>query len=354
MGAATPFFSHLPARVCYVLTFGPASCGDPPGASASPGPAGGADATREETMSPQTPGEKAVRLRPLLAFAAGHATVDIYGSFLPPLLPIFAEKLGLSLVLVGSLASIMSISDGITQPLFGIWGDRMRKPWIACVTPLVTALATGFLGLAPSYVVLATLLAISGTARSAYHPQAAAGMAEHSGARRGFFMSIFTALGNVGYATGPILATALVAVGGLSATLYAMPIGVVAAVALYVAVIRGAPERPPTWKPPAVREVLREIAGSGRALGLLLCVVILRSLTVFSLSAFLPIVLTRWGASPMETGITVSAFLYGVKSVDVTIYALAAVSLIAVSTAAALVPALRTRRMTPASVLRDE
>jgi predicted permease len=50
----------------------------------------------------------------------------------------------------------------------------------------------------------------------------------------------------------------------------------------------------------------------------------------------------------------VSAFLYGVKSVDVTIYALAAVSLIAVSTAAALVPALRTRRMTPASVLRDE
>ena len=50
----------------------------------------------------------------------------------------------------------------------------------------------------------------------------------------------------------------------------------------------------------------------------------------------------------------VSSFLFGVKSIDLTIYAASATVLIAVSAAAAMIPALRTRRMTPASVLREE
>ena len=50
----------------------------------------------------------------------------------------------------------------------------------------------------------------------------------------------------------------------------------------------------------------------------------------------------------------VSTFLYGVKSMDPTIYVASALALLLVSAAAALLPALRARRMMPASVLREE
>ena len=57
--------------------------------------------------------------------AAGHFTVDGYGNFLAPLLPLLAPKLGLSLVAVGGLASILGVSSSLIQPLFGFWADRV-------------------------------------------------------------------------------------------------------------------------------------------------------------------------------------------------------------------------------------
>ncbi|MEP7344451.1 MAG: ADOP family duplicated permease [Gemmatimonadaceae bacterium] len=50
----------------------------------------------------------------------------------------------------------------------------------------------------------------------------------------------------------------------------------------------------------------------------------------------------------------VSTFLYGVKSIDLPIYAASATALLIISAAAAMIPALRARRLTPASVLREE
>lgn len=50
----------------------------------------------------------------------------------------------------------------------------------------------------------------------------------------------------------------------------------------------------------------------------------------------------------------VSSFLFGVKSIDLPIYATSAAALLLVSAAAAAIPALRARKLTPASVLREE
>ncbi|MEJ2068115.1 MAG: hypothetical protein P8Y09_09285, partial [Deltaproteobacteria bacterium] len=44
-------------------------------------------------------------LVPVLTLAVGHGTVDVYGSFLPPLLPLFALRFNLGLTLVGTLVS---------------------------------------------------------------------------------------------------------------------------------------------------------------------------------------------------------------------------------------------------------
>jgi FSR family fosmidomycin resistance protein-like MFS transporter len=250
-------------------------------------------------------------LVPVLSLAVGHGTVDVYGSFLPPLLPLFALRFNLSLTLVGTLVSILTIADGLSQPLFGYWGDRMRRPWLVMITPLWVAVVTAFLGLATGYALLAVLLIIAGAGRSAFHPQGAAGIADYAGGRRGLALSLFTAGGNLGFASGPILVTALVTLSGLPGTLYAMPLGIAVTALLYNTVFKGHDVRPTTWTPPHLREVLKNLARYRGGFIRLWFMVVLRSLTYFSLFSFLPIIFTHHGLSTLQTGMMTSFFLLG-------------------------------------------
>ena len=250
-------------------------------------------------------------LVPVFTLAVGHGTVDVYGSFLAPLLPLFALRFDLSLTLVGTLVSILTIADGLSQPLFGYWGDRMRRPWLVMITPLWVAVTTAFLGLATGYAMLAVLLILSGAGRSAFHPQGAAGIAEYAGRRRGLALSLFTAGGNLGFATGPMLATALVTVAGMPGTLFAMPLGIAVTALLYTVIFKGHDVRPATWTPPPLKEVLGNLARYRGGFIRLWFLVVLRSLTYFSLFSFLPIIFTHQGLSTLQTGMMTSFFLLG-------------------------------------------
>jgi FSR family fosmidomycin resistance protein-like MFS transporter len=249
---------------------------------------------------------------PVLSVAVGHGIVDTYAAFLAPLLPIFAHRLDLSLALVGSLASIINMADGLSQPLFGYWGDRMRRPWMTLLAPACVGLATACWGLATGYGMLACLLVLSGTARSAFHPQGAAAVTQYAGPRRGLAMSLFTAAGNLGFALGPLLATALIAVWDLpGGTLVSLPLGVLATLWIYGAVFRDQQFRAPTWRPPALRAVLEQLLRNRGPFLRLWFLVILRSLAYFAFFTFLPIIFTRQGLSPLATGAMVSLFLLG-------------------------------------------
>ncbi|RLA83290.1 MAG: hypothetical protein DRG40_06950 [Deltaproteobacteria bacterium] len=250
-------------------------------------------------------------LLPVLSLAVGHGIVDLYGSFLAPLLPLFADRFNLSLTLVGTLVSILTVADGLSQPLFGCWEDRMRRPWMVTLGPLWVAAATGFLGLATGYAVLASLLIVSGAGRSAYHPQGAAAVTQYSGGRRALSLSIFTAAGNLGFATGPILATSLVSTMGLPATLYSIPLGMVASALLYTVVLRDTGFRPSCWNPPSLKVIVGNLGHYRKGFIRLWFVVVLRSLTYFSLFSFLPMVFVRKGLSTFQTGVMTSLFLFG-------------------------------------------
>ena len=51
---------------------------------------------------------------------AGHFIDDIYPGFLPPLLPIFIDRFGLSLALAGALGTVLSLSTSVSQLGFGL------------------------------------------------------------------------------------------------------------------------------------------------------------------------------------------------------------------------------------------
>ncbi len=250
-------------------------------------------------------------LVPALSLAVGHGTVDLYGSFIIPLLPLFAERFDLSLTLVGSLVSIAFVADGLSQPFFGYVGDQMRRPWMAMLAPLWVAVATGFLGFATGYGMLVILVISSGTGRSAFHPQGAASVTQYAGRRQAFTLSLFTAVGELGFSLGPILATALIALAGFRGILYAMPLGLVVTALLYTFVFKDGNFRPASWKPPDLKEVLGTLAGNRRNLIRLWLIVVIRSIADLSLIGFLPVLLTLQGWSTLRIGVMISVFLFG-------------------------------------------
>ena len=260
-----------------------------------------------DTQYPQ----KGFSLVPALSLAVGHGTVDLYGSFIFPLLPLFAERFDLSLTLVGSLVSIVFVADGLSQPFFGYVGDQMRRPWMAMLAPLWVAAVTGFLGVATGYGMLVILVVLSGTGRSAYHPEGAASVTQYAGRHKGFTMSLFTAVGELGYALGPILATALIALGGVRGIMYAMPLGLGVTALVYMVVFRDETFRPASWKPPPLNEVLATLARNRRNLMRLWLIVVIRNVVDLSVLGFLPVLLTLQGWSTLRTGFMISVFLFG-------------------------------------------
>src|SRR2546428_3332057 len=204
----------------------------------------------------------------LPAATAANFVNDFYVAFLAPLLPLVVAKFNLSLALAGLLATVLTTSAAMTQPLFGIMADRLNRRIFVILGPTLTVLAMGLMGLAPSYALLMALLLIAGTGTASFHPQGASTAGEASGHRKGAGLSLFVGGGELGYSLGPLVIALIVAARGLETTwLVALP-GLAACLLLW----RSIPShRRPPPKPggPTVASDLasanRPLAGVGNA-----------------------------------------------------------------------------------------
>src|SRR3989475_6025209 len=87
--------------------------------------------------------------RLVLAATAAHFLNDFYVAFLAPLLPLVVAKFNLSLALAGLLATVLTTSAAMTQPLFGIMADRLKRRVFLVLRPTLTLPAMGPVGVAP-------------------------------------------------------------------------------------------------------------------------------------------------------------------------------------------------------------
>src|SRR4030065_1987445 len=108
--------------------------------------------------------------RTLWAATFAHFLNDFYVAFLAPLLPLVVAKFNLSLALAGFLATVLTTSAAMSQPLFGAVADRMRRRIFVVVGPALAVVAMGLMGLAPTYTLLLILLLLAGTGTSSFHP----------------------------------------------------------------------------------------------------------------------------------------------------------------------------------------
>jgi FSR family fosmidomycin resistance protein-like MFS transporter len=239
--------------------------------------------------------------------SVGHMVADIYPPFLAALLPLLIDKLRLSLTLASILASILTVSTSLSQPLFGILSDRIGGRNLVFWGPMMAAIGMSFLGLLPNYVLLIPFLVIGGLGTACFHPQAAALTAYFSGPRKGLGVSLFMLGGNVGYGLGPMVILAIVLGLGLERSYLAL----FPAVIFVLALVRYFPKSVlPASLVGVKRGELRPLRLRDLApFSLLWLIVWLRSVAILGLVTFLPTLQTMRGLSLAAGGSSFTIFM---------------------------------------------
>jgi len=216
--------------------------------------------------------------------SSGHLATDFAGGALPALLPFLKDRFSLSYTAVGGVILASQASSSLIQPLFGLWSDRRGAMWLLPGGVALAGIGIALAADAGSYWLVLFLVLFSGVGVAAYHPEASKFAGYVSGRKRASGMAWFSIGGNLGYALGPIAATAVVASLGLHGGLLLAVPGLVAGAAIVSAT-------------PYLRAFLPEphavLARAGtddsRAMKLLLAVIALRSVAWFGLITFVPL-----------------------------------------------------------------
>jgi FSR family fosmidomycin resistance protein-like MFS transporter len=185
---------------------------------------------------------------------------------------------------VGGVVLASQASSSLIQPLFGLWSDRRGAMWLLPAGVTFAGIGIALAADAPSYGLVVLLVLVSGIGVAAFHPEGSKFAGFVSGRRRASGMAWFSIGGNLGYALGPIAATAVIAALGLRGGLLLAVPSLLAATAMLV----GTPYlRSFAPEPDAAR------AGAGddepTAMKLLLGVIALRSVAWFGLITFVPL-----------------------------------------------------------------
>ena len=230
--------------------------------------------------------------RAMAALARGHLATDFAHGAVPALLPFLVAKFELSYALAGLVMLTWAVSSSVVQPLFGLWSDRRGAIWLLPVGLALGGVGIALAAVAPTYALVLVLVTVSGLGTAAYHPEGSKFAAYVSGERRASGMSLFSIGGNLGYALGPIVATALVVNLGLDGgLLLALPCllvaGVLVATTPYLS--RFVPERK--------REGVHGGDNRPRAMAILLAVVAFRNIAWFGLITFVPLLEVARGHS---------------------------------------------------------
>lgn len=171
--------------------------------------------------------------RALTLLGLGHLFDDISQGALPVMLPYFIVAHNLTYSAAAGLVLAVTVSSSVLQPLLGQFSDRRSAPWLVPGGLFLAGAGVAAASIMPTYLLMALAVGISGIGVAAFHPEAARFANYASGARRATGMSIFSLGGNLGFAVGPLLTTALMLLFGLpGGVLIAVPSTVMALVLL--------------------------------------------------------------------------------------------------------------------------
>ncbi len=142
------------------------------------------------------------------------------------MIPFLISRRGYSYAEATSLLLVMTVCSSMLQPLFGYLTDRRSISWLLPAGVLLGGLGVGLAGLSDSRALTVVAVGLAGLGVGAYHPEGARNANFVAGTRRrATAMSFYGVGGNIGFAIGPVIVTALVLAFGLSGIVwFALPL----------------------------------------------------------------------------------------------------------------------------------
>ena len=189
-----------------------------------------------------------------------------------------------------------------------MYSDRAGRWWFLPASVGLTAAAVSLAGTAPNLLVLGLLIVAGGIGSAIMHPEAGKYAAMVSAGRRAGGISIFQVGGAIGYALGPYAIARITASEGTQGSLWMAIPGALAVGALFLTMARvdRAAQR---MHAPAKATAGSAARADSVGVALLVVSTALRYLVSAAFMTFLPNLLVSRGASTLQAGEIVTAFL---------------------------------------------
>lgn len=163
-----------------------------------------------------------------------HFTVDAYSGFLNPILPFIAAKLGITMVIASLMVSASNLSASLSQPLFGFIADKWKKRFFIFWGIIFASTFLSLIGIAPNPFILALCIILGSMGVSFFHPQSTSFIPYFSTEKTlSKDMSIYIAMGTIGFATGPVISSKITDVFGLEYLPFAAIFGILFAFTMF-------------------------------------------------------------------------------------------------------------------------
>jgi len=137
-------------------------------------------------------------------------------SLVPALYPILKTSYGLSFSQVGLITLAFQCTASMLQPLVGLYTDRRPQPYSLTAGISLTLIGLLLMSRASTYPAILVAAMLIGMGSSIFHPEASRVARMAAGGRYGLAQSLFQVGGNIGSASGPLLAAFVVVPHGQS------------------------------------------------------------------------------------------------------------------------------------------
>jgi len=163
-----------------------------------------------------TPALSATTFSVILSLSFCHLLNDLMQSLVPALYPILKTSYGLSFSQVGLITLAFQCTASMLQPLVGLYTDRRPQPYSLTAGISLTLIGLLLMSRASTYPVILVAAMLIGMGSSIFHPEASRVARMAAGGRYGLAQSLFQVGGNIGSASGPLLAAFVVVPHGQS------------------------------------------------------------------------------------------------------------------------------------------
>ena len=152
----------------------------------------------------------------ILSLSFCHMLNDLMQSLVPALYPILKSSYGLSFSQVGLITLAFQFTASMLQPVVGLSTDPHPQPYSLTLGIGLTLVGLLLMSPAATYPAILVAATLIGMGSAIFHPEASRVARMAAGGRYGLAQSLFQVGGNIGSASGPLLAAFVVVPHGQS------------------------------------------------------------------------------------------------------------------------------------------